>query len=771
MERPSLQLLLLSALASVPLAAQAPPPGGTPLLLEPTDWGPDAGWKRRAAAVRARRMELLRSGDIAVLNAMRGSRTRQPQLLTPGALATAVSGAFHLPVIAIAYKNVGVPYSTPDYQCVLFSQTPGACVPPGDRPYSVATYYEEMSQRRISMDGVVFAPVTMDSVAAYYTDGCKGITIPGRTTCPARSPNRMAAMLVAALDSISNRPGGDAVWNPFDNDGPDGLPNSGDDNGVVDFVTFLQPEVGGECISTTTTGVWSHRFTIQGWFSNGYTTKTPRRGSNGQPIPGQFLRVNDYTIQSAVGGFSSCDGNNIMAVGTVAHETGHAFGLPDLYDTSGSTEGIGGWGLMGSGNYARPYSPSSFDAWSLNMLGWATIDTLGTSRTIVAGARLLSDTVFYARTKNPVEFILLENRQAVLSDTAQMNPTLLNTCPLPGLGFCAKSPGLLFWLINQAKVSAELSGNSVNTGAPHGIGLIQADGLNQLRSPGLRNRGDRGDAYPGSSNNLGLTLLSAPSARDNFGEYLGFTVDRIEPLGGGPVRFRFNRREPTVVRAGNGAQIRVNGVQWDKFEEVVPGGDLLQIGADQVQMLNAGRSRATFLSWSNGGPREQSLVSSALVPDSLTASFTLEHRLLVTNTGGGTITSSVAGNLSAGVFLAVETPAVVTATPLAGFTFAGWRGDTVATSATLNLTMRKGYDLEARFVANVTVVSADAVRDLLGSPSLTDAQRLYLDELGNRNGSLDVGDILAMFRRAGLAVPPAVLEAARVTSPARTVRP
>ena len=65
-----------------------------------------------------------------------------------------------------------------------------------------------------------------------------------------------------------------------------------------------------------------------------------------------------------------------------------------------------------------------------------------------------------------------------------------------------------------------------------------------------------------------------------------------------------------------------------------------------------------------------------------------------------------------------------------------------------------------RFVANVSVVSADAVSDLLGTPRLTDAQRSFLDELGNRNGSLDVGDILAMFRRAGQAAPPVVLRAA-----------
>jgi hypothetical protein len=94
-----------------------------------------------------------------------------------------------------------------------------------------------------------------------------------------------------------------------------------------------------------------------------------------------------------------------------------------------------------------------------------------------------------------------------------------------------------------------------------------------------------------------------------------------------------------------------------------------------------------------------------------------------------------------------------------GSIFTGWRGDTTATDPVLQLTMRRGYDLEAHFVAQVNVVATDAVSELLGSPKLSDAQRIYLDELGNRNGIFDVGDLLAMYRRLGQAAPPALLKA------------
>jgi M6 family metalloprotease-like protein len=758
---PVFALLAAAILPSGPVAAQGG--GSAPVLFEPFDWGPNAAWRRRAAEVRNLRTELLRQGDFTRLNAVQGGRTFRPFIL--GALpTTAVTGAFHVPVIAIAYKDVNVPRPIDQYQCVLFSRTPGACpTDPGDRPYSITTFYEELSHHRISLDGVVLAPVREDSSAAFYTDGCNAISV--TTSCPNRPRNRMGMMLVATLDSVSARPGGETLWGQFDNDGPDGIPNSGDDDGVVDFVTFLQPEVGGECQSNTPkpTGVWSHRYVIRAWAaglvhpnidgSGRYVTRTPWAGH-----AGQFLKVDDYTIQSAVGGATACDGTAIMGIGTVAHETGHAFGLPDLYDTGQSTQGIGGWGLMGSGNYARPYSPSSYDAWSLHVLGWAVLDTLSATRTVIAGPRLLTDTVFFASTSNPDEYLLIENRQAVLSDTAQMNPALSGNCP-GSFGFCAKSPGLLLWLVNQPKVQSSLFGNSVNvsTAGLQGVELIQADGLNELRAPGSKNRGDRGDAFPGSTNNTRFSLLGTPSARDNAGNFIGFILDQIQPQGGGLMRFRFIRRGPTVISAQGGAMIRVNGEGWSRYEEVIPGGDQLQLGVDEVQFLASGKTRARFLAWSQGGAREQTFTSTAAKPDTLTASFTLEHRLQLVSSGGGTVTSSIGGNLSQGVFLAEGTPVALTAVTPAGTIFTGWRGDTVATAPELQLTMRKGYDLEARFVAEVSVGPTDAVSDLLGTPKLSDAQRIYLDELGNRNGIYDVGDLLAMYRRLGQAVPPALL--------------
>ena len=110
----------------------------------------------------------------------------------------------------------------------------------------------------------------------------------------------------------------------------------------------------------------------------------------------------------------------------------------------------------------------------------------------------------------------------------------------------------------------------------------------------------------------------------------------------------------------------------------------------------------------------------------------------------------LAGNLSQGVFFDEGSQITLTAAPGPGYLFAGWRGDTVATGTTLQLTLVKGYDVEARFVPIVAVSVQDALQDVLGHATLSADQRSFLDELGNRNGLFDVGDLLALYRRQGL---------------------
>jgi len=756
--RPTFRILLLALAAAVVAPwGLAPSGAGTAEaqatvsrrdLYEPPgmDFSRNGAWRRRTHQVRAERRALLRAGEFRALNRGVQLGLRGPfAVQAVGVLGPAVSGRYVVPVVPVAYSDVPVAFPVGEFQEVLFGP-----VPPAGRPFTLKTYYEDLSGGRIQMEGVVFPPVQHGQTAAFVTDGCNGVSVPGRTSCTrSGAQNHMGQMMVAALASLSDAPGGDTVWNAFDNDGPDGLPNSGDDDGFVDFVTFLHPEVGGECIGNT--GIWAHRWVMQVW-NNGsaFVTRTPRRDAQGNPIPSQFLQVNDYTIQSQLGGGTGCSAGAILPVGTVAHETGHAFGLPDLYDIGGTTYGVGDWSLMGYGNQVTQMSPASFDAWSLLELGWVAVEPLTGNRTVVTGPRATSDTVFVALAAgDPAQYLVIENRQAVGSDTAQMSP---------GVGIRRKTPGLLLWHIDEQKIVANLFANTVNSGITHGVALIQADGLNDLRS--RRNRGDLSDTWPGSLGRTALGLTTTPAARDYQGQPLGFAVDGIAQLADGVMSFRYTRRPPSVVTTSYAeALARVDGIPYQRYEEIVAPGSSFNIAVDQQQDLLGGRTRVTFLTWSNGGAREQVIVSGATSPDTLVATMAVEHRLLALALGPGTVSANRPGALGSGIYLADGLATTVTATPGAasGIVFTGWTGDTVTSNPVVTLPMRRPYDLTANFSLLAPVPVEDATREILGTATLSFEQRDQLDLLGNRNGYFDLGDYLALLNRLGLApgAPPA----------------
>jgi M6 family metalloprotease-like protein len=518
----------LGAVLSLLVPAHTLPGQGRPAIVRPEpgrfevpglDFRPDGAWRKGTERVRERRRSLLRQGKLARLNAAGGAGQVQ------------VAGTFRIPVLPIAFPNVPPPFPSAQYQSVLFDPVPSTWA------YSVRSYYAEQSRGRVTIDGEVRSWVLADSSDLYYEDGCNGVF-----ACP-HGGQRLGQLL---LEALSRNDDGLFDWGRFDNDGPDGLPNSGDDDGVVDVVMFLQPEVDGAC---RTSNLWAHRFVVRGWTGAPYRTRSPRRDAQGQPLPGQFIVVDDYTLQSAVGGADACTPGVIMAIGTTAHETGHAFGLPDLYDTNflspSGTQGIGEWGIMGSGNYTKPYSPAAFEAWSLAELGWVAVDTLGSDRYVTLAPVATSDTVLYVPVPNTDEYFLFENRQAIGSDTAQMNPACL-----AGTRSCAKGGGLLVWHIDEGQIALHgfRADNRVNVGPVHGVALVQADGREDLRTPGSKNRGDPGDPYPGSSGNIRLGLTTLPAAVDNQGAGAGFELDSIAQLvPGGAVGFRFTRTAPGQV--------------------------------------------------------------------------------------------------------------------------------------------------------------------------------------------------------------------------------
>jgi M6 family metalloprotease-like protein len=684
------------------------------------DFRHDGGWRTRVAAVRSARHRWLREGALGALN-----------LASPALGGGKVAGKVIVPVLPIAFRNVAPPFSVTRYQEILFSPAPSG------RAYSLRSFYRQLSNGSLTVDGRVLNWVTADSSDTYYEDGCNGIGV--LAACPVRPVSRFGELLLQALDVVSRGSGGDTIWSGFDNDGPDGLPNSGDDDGVVDFVTFLQAERDGTCPNST--NLWAHRFVMRAWNGGSpYVTRTPWSGH-----PGQFLKVDSYTLQSAVGGNTACEPSSIMPVGTLAHETGHAFGLPDLYDTDlgnpQATQGIGEWGLMGSGNYARPYSPARFEAWSLVEMGWVTVDTLSPGRAVRLGPVTRSDTVLYLPVPGTDEYYLLENRQALESDSAQMNPAF---------GASRKLPGLLVWHVDQGQVDQHGFDidNRVNSGPVHGVALVQADGRNDLRRAGGTNRGDSGDSFPGSTGNAALCRTTSPAASNNQGGFAWFCLNSIAQLSQGGVSFRYVSFHSVFTADHAGVRIKVNGKSVTRLDRFFFPGILTELSIDSLQPDATGRTRFGFLTWTDGGERTHR-VTARDVPDTIAAKVAVEHRLRIVVQGApeSAILSNVSGYVMGDTFLAEGSRVSLRADPQPSAVFAGWSGDTTSTRDTLSLPLQHPFDLLANFVAFRQVAFSNSVDAILGTTALPGEDVLYLDAAGNRNGGYDLGDFLAAVDR------------------------
>ena len=330
-------------------------------------------------------------------------------------------------------------------------------------PDSMASFYKDLSYGKLAVQGTVTNWIRAQHPYSYYTAGQSG-TGPN---FPQNTPGLLQEVLTAYCANASLA--------PFDLNG----------DHFVDGLFLIHAGGGAEAepnVALRPNKIWSHKWTLPTPFLN-----------NGVTAYAYFTAPEDGRL------------------GVFAHEFGHFLGLPDLYDTSYRSRGIGDWCLMAGGSWGGGGDrPARMSAWCLSTLRWIKPTNVRTPQALTLKTLEADRTACYrlwTGGRASPEYFLIENRQKAGRDDQ-----------LPGTG-------LAVWHIDETQ--------SDNTNPlAFKVALVQADGRRDLEFN--RNGGDKGDLFPGSKGVTGLTDANPvhPHTRSNSGTATGVRLSGISNAAG-----------------------------------------------------------------------------------------------------------------------------------------------------------------------------------------------------------------------------------------------
>ncbi len=302
-------------------------------------------------------------------------------------------------------------------------------------PGSFAHFYRGMSDGRLHIDGQVLPRRyrSRERAEAYLAD------IPGSLG----QFGRFNLEILTAADA-------DMDLGLFDNDGPDGVPNSGDDDGYVDIVFINLHTSPRDFFVGVATGIASLGLDTD------YISGDPAASGGFVQVRSRFTGFSGTTQRGHT--FS-------VTASTMCHEFAHVLGLPDLFDQTAliaaeldpedDSAGIGKWGIMGRGTlgWGGGDGPNAFSAWSLATLGWVeVVEVQGSVEGLEIG-EIFSDRKVFKIPLSQDEYFLLEHRRA---DGSYYNRHI-------------PQDGLLIWHIDEQADNDEERHKQVD--------LVCADGL------------------------------------------------------------------------------------------------------------------------------------------------------------------------------------------------------------------------------------------------------------------------------------------------------
>jgi len=300
---------------------------------------------------------------------------------------------------------------------------------------SVREYYSEISYGQWRMVSTVTDWITLNNDDSYYAynDYTYG------------NPEQM---IVEAVDYLNGQ-GFD--FTRFDSNG----------DGIIDAVDVIHSGGGYENTGNAN-HIHSHYADLR-WYGMDFTTH-------------DGIRIVAYHTEPEVRG----DGVSITQIGVICHETGHFFGLPDLYDYGYDSSGIGLWGVMCMGPWAGPGMdgtvPTHFCAWSKYKLGLLEPQHIQvtTSSVMLRPVERQTEIVRIDEDMPSSQYFLLENRQKTGYDQY-----------LPG-------SGLLIFHVDDNQEDNDDQNHYL-------VDLEQADGRRDLNRS-ANDFGDSSDPYPTGGN-------------------------------------------------------------------------------------------------------------------------------------------------------------------------------------------------------------------------------------------------------------------------------
>ncbi len=408
------------------------------------------------------------------------------------------------------FRNQDALYTTQHYNDMLFSL--GAYKDPQSQSVytgSMRDFYLENSYGQFEVTGTTTVWYTAEHSWRYYSnnDSING----NRDDYGFGSYPKNAVRLVEeAVDLAAT----DVDFSDYDNNG----------DGIVDALFVVHAGPGAEEIYTKNFNehfnyLWSHKSSI------------PARLVDG-------VQVRGYTLEPENG-----------TIGVFCHEFGHELGLPDLYDTDNSSEGIGEWCLMSSGGWCFKEgdqlgtSPAHFSAWSKAQLGWLQPINVTENLTGLEIPPVETHPVAYRLWRNGEvgpEYFLIENRQPLGFDTGltrrQKNFDLSDPAGL-----------IIYHVDNLGRQSFDSRRRiDVEEASPFFTETDHLEQLDLVRTPPNHqflyngNRGDNGDLFPGFSglndqatdfvggrDRAEFSNTSIPNSRDNAGVATNVAVSNI----------------------------------------------------------------------------------------------------------------------------------------------------------------------------------------------------------------------------------------------------